>query len=445
MGFFDRFKKRATEIVDFGSIGLSDTLLQALLNPDSITVDKAMEIPAFAGCVNKICDTAALVPIRLYQRTKDKVEEVEDDRVRLINDDTGDTLSGADFKKAMMFDYLTNRGGYAYINRRGRWWKSLNYVEASKVSFAESIDPIFKDYQIYVDGKSYYPHQFIKFIRRTTNGYKGKSIIAENALLLSVAYNTMIFENGNVKKGGSKKGFLQSERKLDQDSIDTLRNSYKKMYSNEGESVVVLNNGIKFQEASMTSVELQLNENKKQNDTEICKIFDMPPAILSGGATAQDWTSFVQYCILTKMDTLCDALGRDLLLEEEKKKGYFFAPDASELMKADIKTRFEAWGAGIKSGFLQIDEAREKENLPALNFPFLKLGLQDVLYDPKTETVYTPNTGLLGSVKGGQVQSTGKGLQASPAPQGQDGDLNQSTKGEESDDPGKEQSHEGNS
>ena len=33
-----------------------------------------------------------------------------------------------------------------------------------------------------------------------------------------------------------------------------------------------------------------------------------------------------------------------------------------------------------------------KENMEPLGLQFIKLGLQDVLYDPKTKVVYTPNT-----------------------------------------------------
>ena len=50
---------------------------------------------------------------------------------------------------------------------------------------------------------------------------------------------------------------------------------------------------------------------------------------------------------------------------------------------------------------MQIDEIRKKENLPALEMPFIKLGLQDVLYDPKTGDIYTPNTNSWSSVKKG--------------------------------------------
>ena len=41
---------------------------------------------------------------------------------------------------------------------------------------------------------------------------------------------------------------------------------------------------------------------------------------------------------------------------------------------------------------MQIDEIRYKENYPPLGLNFVKLGLQDVLYNPETKEIYTPNT-----------------------------------------------------
>ncbi|MBR2276108.1 MAG: phage portal protein [Lachnospiraceae bacterium] len=434
------FRKRAENEETGYFPEINSTLLEALFNPDYMTVDKAMNIPAFAGCVNHICSTAALIPIRLYEKKGDDTEEQPDDeRIKLINDDTGDTLSGTDFKKAMMYDYLTGKGGYAYINRAGTHVRSLHYVEESKISFFESVDPIFKDYDITVNGKRYFPYEFIKFIRNSKNGYSGKSIVKENSTLLAVVYNTLLFENKNVKKGGTKRGFLQSEHKLEQSAVDALKESFRALYANDSDGIPVLNAGVKFQEASMTSLEMQLNENKKQNSTEICKIFCMPPSILSGGATAQDWISYIQYCILPKLNDLCTAYNRDLLTEEEKKTK-FFAPDTTEYTRADIKTRFEAWAAGLKSGFVQVDEVRKRENLPAINFPYLKLGLQDVLYDPKTGNIYTPNTGIKGSIKGnisGEPESD-KDSADPPAPQGQEENLNPKEDGTNGADAGKE-------
>ncbi len=394
------FKRRTKLQMGDESVRLNDTLLQAVLYPDAMTLDKAMQIPAFAGCVNLICNTAKTIPIRLYKKLDDeRVEPVQDDpRVAMLNQDTNDTLSGANFKGAIIYDYLTGKGGYAYINHQGRHWYSLNYVEADYISFYESQDHIFKDYKILVDAKEFEPYQFLKVLRRTKNGYRGESIVDENRIALAAAYNAAILENTLVKKGGNKRGFLQSDHKLTQENINNLRDAFNRMYSQDSDSIPVLNDGVKFQEASSSSVELQLNENKKQNGTEICKLFMVPPNILAGGATESDWTAFIQYCMVPCMEDFTNALNRDCLLEKEK-KDFFFAADFAELTKGNIKTRYEAYQVGLKAGFLQVDEIRRKENMPALGMPFLKLGLQDVLLDPDTGGIYTPNTGKWGSIR----------------------------------------------
>lgn len=416
------FNRRAIKNFDDGSVGLTEAMLKALLAPDAITLEKAMQIPAFSGCVNLICNTAKIIPIYLYKIDEDnRIVKVEDDqRADLLNVDTGDTLTGANFKAAMFYDYLTNKGAYAYINHRGANWQSINYVDANYVSFAETTDHIFKDYEINVDGKFYQPHRFLKLLRRTKDGYRGPSIIDENKTLLAAAYNTIVLENTLVKRGGNKRGFLQSEHKLTQESINALKEAFSSMYSNNSDTVPVLNEGLKFQEASATSVELQLNENKKQDSAEICKLFCVPPAILAGGATDRDWTAFIQYAMIPYFEDLTNALNRDMLLEKEKGK-VFFDADFTDLTKGDIKTRYEAYKTAISAGMLQIDEVRRKENMPSLDLPFIKLGLQDVLLDPETGGVYTPNTGKWGSIKDQTPDETNPTVQPNlPTPQEQE-------------------------
>jgi len=98
------------------------------------------------------------------------------------------------------------------------------------------------------------------------------------------------------------------------------------------------------------------------------------------------------------------ALNKSMLLEAEK-EDYFFAADTYELTKGDADKRFGAYKEAIETGWMQVDEVREKENMEPLGLEFIKLGLQDVLYDPKTKVVYTPNTNQsnrLGGEKEGQ-------------------------------------------
>lgn len=369
----------------------SDILLKALIGNGEITKEQALSIPAVSSCVELISSTVASLPVFLYREEDGKVTTIEDDRVNLINDDTGDTLDGYQFKKAWITDYLLNGTGFAYINRERNAVKSLHYVDYGQVSIKMNTDPIFKSYDILVYDRTYREFEFLKITRNTKDGVTGKGILKENNKMLSVVYNSLVFEEVLVKTGGNKKGFLKSQSRLSDDAIRVLKEAWNNLYKNNTESVVVLNNGVEFQEASNTSVEMQLNENKKTNANEIYKMFLVPPSILDGTANDMSYNNWVKICILPILSAIQTALNKDLLLPSEK-GSFYFAFDTKDLLKGDIEKRFKAYEIASKNGFMQIDEIRYLEDLEPLGLNFIKLGLQDVLYNPATKKIYTPNT-----------------------------------------------------
>lgn len=373
---------------------LEEILLKSGVLTSSISLNQALNIPALSACLELISTTVASLPLKFYTYSGEHVNFVDDPRTKLLNDDTKDTLDGFQFKRAMVADYLLNGEGYAFINRVRNNVESLHYIENHSVAVNKNTDPIFKKADIHVNGESFRDFQFIKLLRKSTDGVTGKGIIKENNVMLSVAYNQMIFEEVLVTTGGNKKGFLKSTGRLSPEAMTELKRGWKDLYNNHNENVLVLNNGLEFQEASQTSVEMQLNEHKRSNSDEICKLFLVPPKILSGEASDEEYNNWIKVCILPILQAFETALNKDLLNPSEKDTSYF-AFDTNDLTKADIKKRFEAYDLGISNGILQIDEVRYKENLPPLGLKFLKMGLADVLYFPESDEIYTPNTNKL--------------------------------------------------
>lgn len=181
------FKRKVEERVT-----LEELLLQTGNLEDTITKDQALNIPSLAGCVELISNTVASIPIKLYKEGEGVTEEIKDNRVRLLNDDTGDTLDGFQFKKAIVEDYLLAGNGYAYIDKERNNIKSIHYVDEKNVSIFKGIDPIFKNYDILVNGTKYRGFEFIKVTRKTKDGVTGKGIISENNKAISVAYNSTL-------------------------------------------------------------------------------------------------------------------------------------------------------------------------------------------------------------------------------------------------------------
>ena len=406
------FKKRSIEanqdITD-------DLLLKSILSENTIGKAEALNIPAVARCVNLISDTVAMIPIKLYKEEmvngKRKTVEIEDFRCDLFNLDTKDTLDGVQFKKALVRDYLLDGNAYAYINKRRNLVKSLHYVDCDHVLINQNFDPIFKDYNIMVYGKTYKPYEFLKILRSTRNGARGIGIIEENQDLLKAAYLTLKFEQSLVSTGGSKKGFIKAEKKITKEAMDSLKRAWRELYCNTENNVIVLNDNLDFKEASSTSTEMQLNENKISLNNSILDIFNIPVNF--------NWETFIKTAIMPILTTIECALNRDLLLEKEKwgrqpsarmgtpceqsERGvFYFAFDTKEITKGDIKTRFEAYKTALDANLMQIDECRYMEDLEPLGLNFIKLGLQDVLFNPQTKEVYTPNTNQIKNIEGSE-------------------------------------------
>lgn len=391
MGIFSRRKEelRAEEVV---TPEVDSVLLEALLGRTTLSKEQALNIPSVAGCVKYASNMVSMLPIKLYKEDGDKTEEVKDDnRIKLLNDDTGDTLDALQMWRAVVEDYFLGKGAYVYINSLNNYLLSLHYIEEKNISIVTNQDPIFKDFDIHVIGVPYERYRFLKILRNTKDGARGKSIIEENPNILGVVYNSLIFEQNLVEKGGNKKGFLKSSKKLDQPALNALKDAYRKLYSNTSENVVVLNDGIDFKESSNTSVEMQLNENKKTNSEEICKLFQFSSGVINGTGSETEHKNAFNTGIMPILKAIESALNKDLLLEREK-GSYYFAFDVKEMLKGSIKERYEAYQIGIDKGFMKIDEVRYIEDMPGFGIDWINLGLNSVLYDTKTKSIYTPNT-----------------------------------------------------
>lgn len=387
MGLLDFFmKKRDTEITP----QLDDVLLQALLNGETITREKAMTLPAVNGAVDFVSNCVATMPVKLYKRRDGKVEEIaRDERVKMLNGDTGDTLDGFQLKKAMVEDYLMGKGGYCYIRKNRNDVTGLFYVQSKNIQINQTQEPIFKRYQIGVNGNSYEPYEFIKILRNTKDGASGRGLTAEVSKALETAYQTLLYQLGMVSTGGNKKGFLKATRKLGQDEIDTLKQAWANLYGNNTSKVVVLNNGIEFQEASNSAVETQLNESKHTLTDEINMIFHVYP---------NDFERTFKEAIYPIIKAFETALNRDLLLEKEK-KNYFFEFDVKEIVRISLRERYEAYKIAKETGFMTLNEIRQAENMEYIEgLDVINVGLGAVLYDTVKHVYYTPNTDTIGVI-----------------------------------------------
>lgn len=414
IGLFRRKKKQ--EIRADTPSGAETSILTFFGITGELTREAAISIPTVSACINKIGDTISQLPVKLYKRDEEEVTEIYNDpRIKLLNGNTGDTLSTVDMWKAAIEDYYLGGGAWIYVNSDGLNTKSLNYVDSTNVSYLCNQDPIFKAFRVQINAVTYYDFQFIKLLRKTKDGYTNIPLQKEASAILSAAWNSLKLENMMNSNGGCKPGFLKSKNRLSDAAIASIKEGYARVYDNEDnrEKILVLNDGIDFEAISSTAAELQMNENKKTNSIEICKLFGFPHTVIDGGATEDDNKKFIA-AVISIINQIETELDNVLLLESEKEQGYYWAFDTKELTRGSLKERYDAYEIAVRNNILQVDEIRREEDYEPLGFNFIKLGLQDVLLNPETMDVFTPNTGQTKNLLTGEERADDIELRFNP-------------------------------
>lgn len=369
----------------------ADVLLQTLLKSETINKNKALSIPAVSSAVDRISNLVAMLPVKLYKKEKDGdnkykvVEVLNDPRTKLLNQDTKDTLDTFQLKKAIARDYLMEKGAYVFIEKNLNEFKSIRYIEPDNIQILKNCDPIFRDIKYVINGQQYETYNFLTILRNTTDGATGKSIVNEISKSLETSFTTIMYELGLVKKGGGKKGFLSSKRRIGEEEMKKLKRAWDSYYGKEGieENVVILNDGLEFKEGASSTVELQMNERKKTLKEDINDVFHI----------SSKYDETIKDAVMPIISAIESALNRNFLLESEKEV-FYFAFDTKKITRGSLKERYEAYKIASDTGWLGTNEIRSEEDYDAIDgFDVIKLNLGNVLYDTKSKTFYTPNTG----------------------------------------------------
>lgn len=398
MGLFN-FKKVEEEKVSIANNGmttqeLKDVLLGGNVNTEvAINRDTIKQIPAFKSAIDLISSIIASLPIVLYKHEDGEVVRViDDERLFLLNLECNHLSSAYASKKAMIEDYLINGKGFLYMNKDKNKVKSLVQVDAENITFLSNFNVLEPDLKLCVsNGENKELYDFVCICNGATPE-KSKGLIHTNADLIATMLLSLNQEKKLGRTGGVNRGILTAKSRLSQPAIDTLKQAWKNLYSDDNNNAIVLNDGIEFQNVSSNAKDMQLNENKKVNSNHVYSLLNIPVDLVNQ-PTEENFQAFLKLAIDPILTLLEQALCISMLKENEKGK-LFFKIDTSEILKSDIEKRFKAWEIALKNSILTVDEIRAKENLTKLpNIgSFVKLNLADVLYNPATNEIFNTNS-----------------------------------------------------
>lgn len=388
---FNFWKKTETRVTD--SEIIADIADGFGLQTDTVTREQALSLPIVSTSINWLSGVVAGLPIQLYKRTKDGYIEVFDDyRLNLVNNFTGNCMTANDFKRMLVQDYLLEGNGYGYVSKKGNRITKLSYIPTYKMTFTESVDCIDKQIRVWIDSREIQEYNILRIVKNSKNGFSGIGFVSDNQLLLSTVLASLEYEKNTIATG-VRRGFLKSKFKLDKDKIQDLKTAWRRLTSAKQSDIMVMNEGIDFEDASNTATESQLSQNKEINNKQILAYFGLPDNFLAN-ANSDSYQTAVRIAVLPIVHQLENALNEYLLLESEK-QDLKFVINTNDVLRTNVNERFSAYQAGLSSGILTIDEVRRMENMPIIDLPYIKMGLGDVLYNTSNGQIFVPNTGAI--------------------------------------------------
>ena len=354
------------------------------LSGQYVTPQRAMRASAVLACLRILCEDLSALPLNLYRRTpQGAVLAVDDPRYRLLHDSPNPWLTSMELREGMILDTLLFGQSFTEKVIGADGIEALYPLAAGRMFPANFLDlnvpPPTPLFWRYTDprGQRVLMSDDIWTIRMLAPaGYlEGSSLIllareAIGLLLAAEEQGARLFSNGVQSNL-----VLQTDQELDADHRNQLRDALQTTYSGSSNAwrTIILDGGLKAERLGLTAQESQYLESRQYQLEDIARIFRVPEVLLgisSRGRSStyasaeQFFLAYVKHTLTPWCTRIEQAANRDLLAPSET--DLFCKHDLDSITRADLQTRYAAHAAGISSGFLTRNEARQMENLPTL-------------------------------------------------------------------------------
>jgi HK97 family phage portal protein len=335
----------------------------------TVTVDKALGLVPVYNAVSQIAGAVAQLPLVVYEQSGDERKRaLAHPAWRLLNEEPNPEMA-ADEVWEMVESHLDLWGNaFLYkVKRPGSeglteqlWPISPDRVQVTRDEQQRRV--------FWIEGKIFREDTILHIRSLSHDGLVGYSPIqlARNALANAMAQEE--FQGRFLKGDGKPAVLLRHPSALKEDAAKRLKASWDAI---EAGGTAVLEEDIKVEPWTMPLEDAQFIEQMQFSDKRIAQMFTLQPGRLGAktGDSMQYSTveaenlQFVTYTLARRLTRIESALKRDRSIFP----GPTFYPEflIDALLRADMKTRYEAFKIGIDGGFLDANQdVRPKENLP---------------------------------------------------------------------------------
>jgi len=386
MAFWNRNRKAPEERsgIEDPSVPISSEAIIDFLNVSgglsasgvTVTIEKAMGVPAIWAAVNFISGTMAGLPLNLYQKTAEGRQKVGSTLATILHDSWNDETSSFDARKYSYEQVFTGGRSLTFIERNAAG-RIINLWPLNPEVVKIEMRGGRKVYRYKERGRNeivYAANEIIDIpFSLHSDMITCRSPILSNADtiglgLAATRYGSKLFQNGGVPPFMIT-GNFESGAALKRSSDDlqaAIRTATK-----ENRLAISLPANHEIKSIGIDPEKSQLVELKRFLIEEYARIYSLPPTFLqdlSNGTfsnTEQQDLHFVKHTIKRWVEQTEQEM--NLKLFGKLNNEFYVEFNLDGLLRGDFKTRMDGYASGIQNGVLTPNEARRQENRPDMD------------------------------------------------------------------------------
>ncbi len=337
----------------------------------------AMSSVAVYSCVALLAETIAALPKPVYRRLPSGGKERASNHslYKILHDAPNDEMTAYEFWECQVGHLCTWGNAFSEIERSDRGVRGLWPLRPDRMTLKRNGgNQLFYEYRLPSGEPKLFAKDMIMHLRGlSSNGVIGYSPIMQARESVALAQATEEFAArffGNDARPG---GFLSAPGKVK--DVDRMKANWDDAHKGLSKShrIAVLEDGVTWQSVSMPLQDAQFLESRKFQLNEICRLYRVPPHMVSDVERSTSWGTgieqqslgFVIYTLLPWLTRIEQRIHQDLFTPAER-QNYFCEHLVDGLLRGDAVTRAQAFQIWRQNGVLSADEWREKENMNPL-------------------------------------------------------------------------------
>lgn len=359
----------------------------------------AIGLSAVYACINLLAGTIGSLPLMVYRTDREGVRTVAKDHplYYVLHDSPNFDQTSVDFWEFMCIALELQGNAYAVIAPRASGGVySLTPVRPDLVTVRRNSAGDLE----YSWNENNRPRTVGQTSMLHIRGFGGGPMGGASTLSVCAAtFDSALATNraaaSTFANGINTTGVLSAERDLTPEQMKVAEERIGDRYAgarNAGRPML-LNNGLKWQQISMSPEDAQMLETRRFGVEEICRVFGVPPHMIGHTTNSTSWGTgleqqtlgFQKFTLRKRLKRIEQALEKQLLTPADRAAGMNIEFNLEGLLRGDSGARSAFYQSALTNGWMTINEVRALENMPPVtggDVPRMQMQNVPITYEP---------------------------------------------------------------